>query len=550
MAGIWHKSLINIVKKAKDCGLVLYGAGFWGEIAFDLFDIFHVRPNCFCDDDIKKIGRRYCGVDVFSLKEAVDRYPKAIYIVCVDETQITEKWDWERKNRSRMLKSLKKYGVYNADSEIHIMYYVFLLDVGLDLVKQDVSEASRDVSKEFFEEDINKIILFNHMSNSGAYFLEQLLDGHSDILCLPYIESLEQVYTRRLQFLEGEELLIEMTAQMLGFLHSKYEDIGCVGQHRFGNLCLDKDGNFIKDVYIDPKEFIIKLKCQFGDKIKLNSYGQMLKIYFAAYNNCLKKCKEEGKKYWIFYHMHLSNYDVSKMFNNLNKEEFERIENLMIIREPVQHCYSWFKRYGLNWKKNTVMKKGWIYDVLRSEMGCMLEKREGIENVRAIRFEDLKYNPEGTLMGLCKWLQLEFQETLLNTTLNGEKIYWPVNTPNGIHYITGFDTSAVGQVKFVDVLSLWDEARLNMMYAKFKRAYNYTNDVPDILEFDSSSTEKILEKDFKFADIAESVLMERSDPEEQYPVNEFVKDVFREYINTHKRKVEYYEYIRPIKKET
>lgn len=44
--------------------------------------------------------------------------------------------------------------------------------------------------------EINNLLIFNHMSNSGSYYLEQLLDGHPNILSLPYSGQVFGMYMR------------------------------------------------------------------------------------------------------------------------------------------------------------------------------------------------------------------------------------------------------------------------------------------------------------------------------------------------------------------
>lgn len=87
-----------------------------------------------------------------------------------------------------------------------------------------------------------------------------------------------------------------MMAQMLGYLHSQYENLFCIREHKFEEYCVNQDGEFIYDVLIDPTEFYYRLKEQFEDNIKLNSYAQMLKIYVAAYSNALGKQEETVQK--------------------------------------------------------------------------------------------------------------------------------------------------------------------------------------------------------------------------------------------------------------
>ncbi len=538
----WHRSLLHIVENAKEKGIVFYGAGFWGKIAYDLFGLFGVKPICFCDDDIKKHETMYCGVPVFSLEEAVDKHKGAIYIVCVDETLATG--EWNRKARNDMITRLQEKGVYSADSEMHLPFYVFLLDIGLDVVNIKVERVlSEDM---FVADELKQIILFNNMSNSGSYYLEQLLDGHTHMLFLPYIESLERVYVKRLQYLQGEELLIEMMAQMLGYFHSQYEDIGCVGQHRFQNFCVDEKGEFISDILMNPVEFMTQLRMQFGKRVKLNSYAHMLKIYFAAYNNCLGRKKQGKVAYWMFYHMHLPNFDVTTMYENLHREEFNRIENLVIIREPVQHCYSWIRRFVMKEKNNVAVRKAHFPPVIKSELGMMLEKRAGYENVRAIKFEDCKYHTEATMKSLCAWLNIPFEVQMLDTTVNGFTIYFPANTPTGVKYITGNDTSTVKLTDFSEVLTLWDQTRLDMIFGKFKRAYEYDTTVPAFTEWSKEERTHILEADFKLANIVENVILEKGSKEEYYDVNAFIESIFLEYMDEYEAGTEYYEYIRPI----
>ena len=81
----------------------------------------------FCDDDTEKQGENYCEIPVYSLKKAVELYPNAIYIPAIDVTK--RKGLWNREQYSRMLQNLKKLNVYDSNSELRILMYVFLLDL-------------------------------------------------------------------------------------------------------------------------------------------------------------------------------------------------------------------------------------------------------------------------------------------------------------------------------------------------------------------------------------------------------------------------------------
>lgn len=537
----WHRSLLHVVERAKKQGIVFYGSGFWGKVAFEIFQLFGVKPVCFCDDDREKWETEYCGVSVNSLEKTVEKYKDAIYIMCADASRGLKYC----KNRTNMTEKLKEKGVYSADTELRLSFYIFLLDIGPDIIRLD-NEEKRLPQDSFLAEELKQIVLFNHMSNSGSYYLEQLLDGHSHMLFLPYVESLERVYVKRLQYLQDEELLVEMMAQMLGYFHSKYENMECIGQHRFQNFCTDEHGNFIPDILLDPAEFMIQLKAQFGKQVKLASYAHMLKIYFAAYNNCLGRKKKPGTEYWMFYHMHVPDFDVSSMYTYLHKEEFSRIENLVIIREPVQHCYSWIRRVVLQQKNiGAVSNQEFFTSVIHSEMGKMLQKQEGCENLKVIRFEDCKYHTEAAMKSLCRWLAVPYEPCMLDTTINGIKIYFPANTPEGVKYITGNDTSVVKLMDFSQILTLWDQARLEMIFGKFKRAYGYGTSVPEFTKWSEEEREHMLKDDFKFASMVENLLLEKGNEEDYYDVNEFLKSIFLQYMNEYQTGTEYYGYLRP-----
>lgn len=333
---------------------------------------------------------------------------------------------------------------------------------------------------------------------------------------------------------------------MFGYMHSKYEYLFCVREHHFKEYCVDENGKFILDVLVDPNQFYQYLKDEFSEsqEIRLTSYSHMVKLYVTAYNNCLNK-KATSQNLWLFYHMHMPEFDLSKTADFFGTEEFERIENLVIIREPVQQCYSWIKRMVLVQKRNTFLKEGELFTgILKCEMGLTLQEKSEVSNVKVIRFEDLKTDSENTLKALCEWLNISYLDILLSTTLNGITIYFPTYTKDGVKYITGNDMSSVGKKDFSEIFTLWDEARLNMIYAKFKRAYGYECLTPDFDSFSEKTWEELLSEDFKFCNLVQQVLDENGLPQDHYDVNKSVKNLYKTYMDNYQESTEYYDYIK------
>ncbi len=533
----WHKSFYQVSENAKKRGLILYGAGIWGEIAYQLFDLQGVNPICYADDDINKQGTDYNGTKVLSLAEAAEKYGQAVFVVCVDDYLNAD--GLQREKRDRMLDNLVKANVYSSDSEIRIKHYVFLLD--LEERKNGGYIPKTWSETDFKWRELRKIILFNNMSNSGSYYVEQLLDDHPNLLFLPYSASFELVYERRLKYLQNDELLVEIMAQLLGYFHSQYETLDSVGQHRYQKFVVDQNGDFIDDILIDPQRYLDCLRQQFEGKVELHTYGQLIKILFAAYANAIGR-EKDSKEYWIFYHMHLPNINVTNIVQSFEQDEFDRMENLIVIREPVQHLYSWIKRFVIKEQNYKAIEKGALRDILQSELGMMLEVKNEQQNVRAICFEDLKYRTEDTMKQFCKWLDIPYCKCMLETTIQGKVIYFPANTPDGVKYITGNDTAAVKQTQFRDVLSLWDEVRLNVIYGNFKVAYGYYTSVPAYNTFESCDW--IFKERFSFCDVIENLLDEK-DAESMYDVDAFVKKTYYDYFQRHNGKQTYYRAIKP-----
>ena len=542
---MWHRSFLYCLNEAKHRGLCLYSAGYWGGIALRLFSLFSVTPLCYCDDDESKIGKTFHNIPVLSLKDAAASYPNAVYIVCIDQTESYGLWG--RVHQKKMLSSLKTYNVYDSNSELRLAFYLFLIDIngneGIDDIKKQL--PSRNTDEKFHWNNLKNLVVANNMSNSGVWFFIQLLDMHSHILCLPCCKTFENVYENRLQYLEGDELIIEMAAQALGYFKSEFEELECVGQHKFENFCLDKEGQNIKNAYIEPTEFLSNLYLQFPkNNIKLSSYSKMLKIYFASYNNCLQRKYDPNINYWMMYDMHLPNYDIRNEYNYLSANEFNRIEHIILIREPVQHCFSWISRAIIHSGNNTAAKKEFISDIIKSELGINIERKNNFDNLHIIKFEDIKYNGISTLKAFCDFLQIPFEETMLQTTLNGIEVYFPARTKEGLKYISGFDTAAVQKKDFSEILTPWDEVRLNIIYAMFKKALGYTTKYPSFCEFKDETIEDILKEDFKFATIIQKMVDEHLEKSEQYDVNNFIRELFTDYIKQYNREsVSYYDCI-------
>lgn len=153
----------------------------------------------------------------------------------------------------------------------------------------------------------------------------------------------------------------------------------------------------------------------------------------------------------------------------------------------------------------------------------------------------------GTVHSLCRWLDIPFNDSMLQTTVNGHLIYFPANTKDGVKYITGTDRTAIGNKTFSDIFTIWDEVRLNMLYANFKNAYGYTLTIPNIKDFEKGGYEIIMKEGFKFIDLVEGLL--GSDLKKELNIKKEVFDIYKRYYERANDKIDYYECIKPEDEE-
>ena len=97
-----------------------------------------------------------------------------------------------------------------------------------------------------------------------------------------------------------------------------------------------------------------------------------------------------------------------------------------------------------------------IYPYPTAKQGCSI----------AVRLEDVHLAPLKTLGGLCRFLGLEWSDTLLSSTF-AEKKWW--NLP-GLRRVSGFSSSIVSRKPNFGILDQW---RLKMLAAPISAQFGY-----------------------------------------------------------------------------
>lgn len=499
----FYRSVYDIAAHAKEQGMVFYGAGFWGRKACEIFALFHVYPTAFCDDDPEKQGTLFAfdgrEIPILSLNEAAEQFPNAVYIATVTSSRDVHPYRYEMNCR------LRERGLLSPDSGFHPVRYLFLLEGGMAGMDGPLSFGENPFKPEYLE----NMVVFNHMTNSGSMFLGTLVDGHPNIVSVPLLGNyvpLKTVYEKRLQYLTGKELVIETASQLHPFFDSSFPDE--VYFHQVSRLAdsyyCDQNGKPENRIYVSPHKMVSALNRALMAQGRV-SYATLLKAIFAAYQNATGGQYTAGREYWMFFMNHKSNYDLSELEGLLTKDDFKRLEYWFIIREPVQHVFSWIKRFILeskDEKKFAFLGRPKEYlDRFSSDLGLMLEitDKNKDKTVRIIRFEDTKRELRGTMQSVCCCLDIPFHECLLESTANGIPVYFPRSYDGKTAGAIGTnDMTAVERRDYSALLSTYDVFRLELVCQNFKRTYGYGCDVPDYHQFSQAFLEELYRDPFRF----------------------------------------------------
>lgn len=275
---------------------------------------------------------------------------------------------------------------------------------------------------------------------------------------------------------------------------------------------MNNDGECEERIYISPAKFISALAGILMGKGCV-SFATLFKAIFSAYHNTIGKQYIPGQPYWIFFETHLTDCNTTEYDGLLSPGDFNQFEHWVIIREPVQHVFSnlqlLYQRLVLE-KTYCLFRLEGLYDCFSGSLGIGLENHAANQGktVKVIRFEDAKRQTYETMRAVCKWMEIEFDECMLETTINGIVVYFPSAVTDKKKTISARDTTAVDRRDFSAHLNSYDVFRLNFAFQNVKRAYGYDCDMPDYHIFSQTFREELFREPFRYEKWMNEVYME------------------------------------------
>lgn len=359
----------------------------------------------------------------------------------------------DSKNNEKLIQVLQEHCIFS--------YSRFFLCNMIYCEEQKNTDTLIDIENNF-ETIIEKVVFLKTSSFSGSFFINSVLDFHPQILYLGYrgwsmniwhiVKNVVNIPRQKLP-----EEIINIIKKYEGNLEwtEKYSRI------------LEKYFQY-KQVYSEKDIFII---------IHL--------AYYELFHGDLPKNKE----LIIYMDIHSNMIMRDSIFSWLDKMGFSIIL-LEIIRLPYKRLGSMIK-YVLG--EQHMITSNWI---LNSLYMCSCEIVDEIEKkypIIRVRFEDVKMYPKEILGKVCDVLGIAWSDTLMETTLEGNKSTFITNNEK----VTGFDLKPVYN-PYNDYFDYFDKFRLDIIFREKNKAYGYPFTIKDKYPVPINDLEKIFLIPFRF----------------------------------------------------
>jgi len=297
---------------------------------------------------------------------------------------------------------------------------------------------------------------------SGTSLISSLLDGHPYVAATP-----DQIMIGFYLFWEefgdlesgalAEAFIDQFETLFNGAAHCKNLKSSSCGGEEDGFTTMGENRDQTLSADVDVFRASMKAMLPPGQTVTRRLFTQAMHL---AYSDAIGHRLEAGAI--IMLGLHTVSHPVVIALS----EDFENPRPLHMVREPIQTLGSHFRH-----------KQG--AGDLKPRTSSMIVRnrytsgKPALENLkfqsRALRLEDLHIAPKRTMMAVCGWLNIPWDETLLQSTFNGLK-FW--NDSSSAHQVSGFNKDIIAQ-KHEGLISRFDRLRYTVMFARRFQAFGY-----------------------------------------------------------------------------
>ncbi len=438
-------SLINVLRDKKlilmgDIDLCNYLYEFFVQNMFLSIKYLNLKKQ-------KDISTKISEIEIENIEE------DAICLFVLPEFSETKYKQKNEEQKNYMITLLKEYRLTDYTN------YFSYTDSFVNIEKYNKSKYTG----EFFVPQ--KVILGSIEGNSGNAFFRGLLDSHPQIMMLFHSDLNSHLFwvCIRLSMYKSKHIL-----------------------SAFWEMCSnDKEYGRIYDVDL----FNEKMKRLLSMRERFTSQELFVMIHISFTYMCRKNLMDNDiYKMIIYWEPHgVARTDTEDFVYWLGAEKV-KCEIVNVVRNIVM--MNGIVRLSLQEQSDKKRAYETVLNYPIIEKRSFLDIRERL----VIKFEDLKYNPEKLLLKICEQWNIEWSETLLTTTRNGEVSYFD----NGKKFITGFDLKPVHNLN-ERYFSEFDRFRMMIISAPWQKKYGYP--YVSIKNFTSRELQSMFLKRFRFEDM-------------------------------------------------
>ena len=258
---------------------------------------------------------------------------------------------------------------------------------------------------------------------------------------------------------------------MKKFIKANYKVLFDIGSYNEKSLSM-LGKNMDQKVEVSENTFFSFLKKNLGQLSEISRREFIIGV-FLSYNECF------GKKFdddcYICFPIHSRPLIIAECL----REDFEELKFIHMTREPVQNISSCMKQYNV---KDLSPFNGLLRMATQqviNDIGEQLDNQKLYGNQpyfqdslkvqsRYVRLEDVHNFGKKELSRIAKWLNIEFEKSMLTSTFMNLEWHNRASSPR----ITGLNKVTISQ-RFDEYMNLFDKLRIHYLCWREKEHFRY-----------------------------------------------------------------------------
>ncbi len=283
-----------------------------------------------------------------------------------------------------------------------------------------MSESDNSSKQAYFPKNINLLVTHPY-GRAGSLFIHSLFDSHPNILTLPRCGILYSLLPETITEFNLENQITIFIDRYPGIFDSSkdyFADVSGIATGKFGI-------NGDEELYVDIFTFKEALGDMASKELVVNkkiSRKDFFVLIHIAYGLSIRSFDPSQIKY-IFYHPH------SETEWELLSRDFPDFYFIAMTRDPRQDWASCKKIFALRMGRNAsaIPPLNLVFRARFFSEKCMslvklIEKLKA-DHVRIVDLEQFHALNKSAINHLCDWLGIDFDESLMQSTFNGQRWY-------------------------------------------------------------------------------------------------------------------------------